>query len=69
VTAAGGQGHLKGQIVRMAHCGYYGAFDIVIALGALENALRDLGHPVEHGAGMAAAQAVFAEAGSPAPVG
>ena len=42
VTVAGGQGHLKGKIVRIAHCGYYGAFDIVIALTALEMALRDL---------------------------
>ena len=29
VTIAGGQGHLKGKIARIAHCGYYGAFDIV----------------------------------------
>ena len=35
VTIAGGQGHLKGQIARIAHCGYYGAFDIVVALTAL----------------------------------
>jgi aspartate aminotransferase-like enzyme len=69
VTAAGGQGHLKGRIVRIAHCGYYGAFDIVIALSALEMALRDCGHDVGPGAGVAAAQEVFAEAGSPAPVG
>ena len=69
VTAAGGQGHLKGKIVRIAHCGYYGAFDIVIALGALELALRDCGYDVEPGAGTSAAQRVFSEAGSPAPVG
>lgn len=69
VTAAGGQGHLKGRIVRIAHCGYYGAFDIVIALSALEMALRDLGHEVDAGAGVAAAQRVFSEAGSPTPVG
>lgn len=69
VTAAGGQGHLKGKIVRIAHCGYYGAFDIVIALSALEMALRDLGHPTEPGAGVAAAQRVFSESGAPAPVG
>lgn len=69
VTAAGGQGHLKGRIVRIAHCGYYGAFDIVIALTALEMALRDCGHDVEPGAGVAAAQRVFSEVGSPAPVG
>jgi aspartate aminotransferase-like enzyme len=70
VTIAGGQGHLKGRIARIAHCGYYGAFDIVIALTALEMALRDLGHDAERGAGAGAAQRVFSEAGStPTPVG
>ena len=70
VTVAGGQGHLKGRIVRIAHCGFYGAFDIVVALTALEMALRDLGVDVEPGAGAGAAQGVFAEAGiAPEPVG
>jgi aspartate aminotransferase-like enzyme len=70
VTIAGGQGHLKGKIARIAHCGYYGAFDIVVALTALEMAVRDLGHEVEPGAGAAGAQRVFAEAGlAPQPVG
>ena len=69
VTAAGGQGQLKGKIVRIAHCGYYGAFDIVIALTALESSLRDLGVDVEPGAGAAGAQRVFSEAGrAPEPV-
>jgi aspartate aminotransferase-like enzyme len=69
VTAAGGQGRLKGEIVRIAHCGYFGAFDVVIALSALESALRDLGAEVEPGSGAAAAQRVFAEAGrAPEPV-
>jgi serine---pyruvate transaminase len=69
VTAAGGQGHLKGKIVRIAHCGYYGAYDIVIALSALESALRDAGAEVEAGAAAGAAQRVFAEAGrAPEPV-
>ena len=70
VTVAGGQGHLKGRIVRIAHCGYYGGFDIVIALTALEMALRDLGVELEPGAGAGAAQRVFAASGSvPQPVG
>jgi serine---pyruvate transaminase len=70
VTVAGGQGHLKGKIVRIAHCGYYGGFDIVVALTALEMALRDLGAEVDAGAGAAAAQRVFAESGTvPQPVG
>ena len=68
VTVAGGQGHLKGKIVRIAHCGYFGAFDIVVALSALEITLRELGHEAEPGAGVAAAQAVFAESGAPEPV-
>ncbi|MGI8461898.1 MAG: pyridoxal-phosphate-dependent aminotransferase family protein [Solirubrobacterales bacterium] len=68
VTVAGGQGELKGKIVRIAHCGYFGAFDIVVALAAFENALRDLGYESEPGAGVAGAQRVFAEAGSPEPV-
>ena len=68
ITVAGGQDHLKGRIVRIAHCGYFGAFDIIVALSALEIALRDLGHEPEPGAGVAAAQAVFARSGAPEPV-
>jgi serine---pyruvate transaminase len=70
VTIAGGQAELKGKIARIAHCGYYGAFDIVVALSALEMALRDLGFEAEAGSGVAAAQRAFAEAGTaPQPVG
>ena len=63
VTIAGGQGHLKGKIVRIAHCGYYGAFDILTSVAALELALDELGHDVTFGAGTAAAQEAFARAG------
>ena len=65
VTIAGGQGRLKGRIARIAHCGYFGAFDIVVTVAAFEMALRQLGHEVELGAGVAAAQRVFLEAGVP----
>jgi aspartate aminotransferase-like enzyme len=41
----------------------------VIAMTALEMALRELGHDAEPGSAAGAAQRVFAEAGSPAPVG
>jgi aspartate aminotransferase-like enzyme len=68
ITISGGQGELKGRIARIAHCGYYGAFDIVVALSGLEMALRELGHDVEPGSGAGAAQRVFAEAGAPEPV-
>jgi serine---pyruvate transaminase len=63
VTIAGGQGKLKGKIARVAHCGYFGAFDIVVTISALEMTLRELGHEAEPGAGVAAAQRVFSDAG------
>ena len=65
VTIAGGQGRLKAKIARVAHCGYFGALDIVVTVAALELSLRELGHEVELGAGVAAAQRIFAEAGMP----
>jgi serine---pyruvate transaminase len=63
ITANGGQDGLKGRIVRIAHCGYFGAFDILTALSGLEISLHQLGHEVEHGTGVGAAQRVFVEAG------
>ncbi len=66
ITANGGQDHLKGKILRIAHCGYFGAFDILTSLSGLEIALAQLGHEVEHGTGVGAAQRVFVEAGVPA---
>ncbi len=65
VTIAGGQGRLKGRIARIAHCGYFGPFDIVVTVAALEMTLRELGHELELGAGVAAVQRVL-EAGVPA---
>ena len=65
ITANGGQNQLKGRIVRIAHTGYFGAFDILTSLSGLEMALAELGHPVEHGAGVGAAQRVFVDAGVP----
>ncbi len=66
ITIAGGQNQLKGKIARVAHCGYFGAFDILISVAGLEMTLRELGAEVELGAGVAAAQRVFAEAGEAA---
>jgi aspartate aminotransferase-like enzyme len=63
ITANGGQDALKGRILRIAHCGYFGAFDILTSLSGLEIALHQLGHEVDHGAGVGAAQRVFVEAG------
>lgn len=61
ITFAGGQDHLKGKILRIAHVGYFGSFDIVTALAALEMALKKLGARVELGAGVAAAAPVLFE--------
>jgi serine---pyruvate transaminase len=65
ITIAGGQGKLKGRIARIAHCGYFGAFDVLTALAGLEMTLHELGHEVDLGAGVGAAQRVFVEAGVP----
>lgn len=61
VTFAGGQEHLAGKIIRIAHLGYHDAFDVVTAIGAVEMALDRFGHPVELGRGVAAAQRVLVE--------
>jgi len=61
VTVAGGQGRLKGKVVRIGHVGYAGAFDIVTGIAALEIALSRFGHGVQFGQGVGAAQAVLAE--------
>jgi aspartate aminotransferase-like enzyme len=65
ITANGGQEQLSGKILRIAHCGYFGTFDILTILAGLEMVLTDLGAEVELGAGVGAAQRVFVEAGAP----
>jgi aspartate aminotransferase-like enzyme len=58
-TVAGGQGKLKGKILRVAHLGYYDATDIFGLLGSLEVVLRRLGHKAEPGRGIGAAQDAY----------
>jgi aspartate aminotransferase-like enzyme len=62
VTFAGGQDQLKGKIVRIAHLGYMGAFDVVTAIAALEMALCHFGRRVQLGRGVGAAQEVLMSA-------
>jgi len=62
VTFAEGQDDLKGRIIRIAHVGYMGAFDVLVAVGALEMALKKFNHPVKLGQGVAAAQEILMEA-------
>ena len=62
VTFAEGQDDLKGRIIRIAHVGYMGAFDVLVAVGALEMALKKFNHAVKLGQGVAAAQEILMEA-------
>ena len=59
IYIAGGQAQAKGKIFRVAHMGYISMFDTLQAIGALEMALKGLGHSFELGSGAAAAQQVF----------
>lgn len=61
VTFAGGQDQWEGKIIRIAHLGYFGEFDMVIALSSIEMALHKFGHKVRFGAGVGAAEAVLHE--------
>jgi len=64
ITIAGGQGGMKGKVFRLGHMGYVGDFDVLVALGALEQVLAELGYPVNWGAAVGAAQKVLAEQAS-----
>jgi len=61
VDFAGGQDQLKGRVVRIAHIGYVGPFDIITAISALEMALERFGYPVELGRGVATAEGILTE--------
>lgn len=62
VKLAGGQGPLKGKILRMAHFGQIDELDILATIAGMELVLAELGHPVELGTGVAAASRVLAGA-------
>jgi aspartate aminotransferase-like enzyme len=61
VTIIGGQGQLRGKIVRFGHIGYVDVQDIAAALAALERALVEAGADVERGAAIPAALEAHAE--------
>lgn len=62
VILAPGQGPLKGKVFRIGHLGYYDRLDILRCMAALELSLREMGHPVQPGAGVVASSAVFSQA-------
>jgi aspartate aminotransferase-like enzyme len=69
-VVANGQGEMKGQLFRVAHIGYYDYLDTIGILGALEHVLaRVTDRSVEYGAGVRAAQEVYARAQSGKLVG
>lgn len=63
LIVAGGQEHLKGKIIRIAHMGYFEPSDILQVVAALELELKRMGYPVPMGEGVKAAQRVFEEEG------
>jgi aspartate aminotransferase-like enzyme len=62
LTMAEGQDQLRGKVIRIAHVGYMGAFDVIVAVSGLEMALAKFGQPVPLGKGVAAAQEILLEA-------
>ena len=61
VTMAGGQDHLEGKIIRIAHLGYIDTFDIITAVSAIEMALEKSGQKIALGKGVGAAQKILLE--------
>jgi aspartate aminotransferase-like enzyme len=63
VTIAGGQDDYAGRIFRVGHLGYFGDFDIITTLAALEMTLGELGYEFEAASGIKAAEAVLTRYG------
>ena len=61
VTIIGGQGEVRGKIVRIGHIGYVDVFDVTTALAALEVAMVEAGADVERAVAVTAALEAFAE--------
>lgn len=60
VILLGGQDQVRGKIFRVAHLGYFEEREVLGALGQIERALAEHGHPVTLGTGMSAALEVLA---------
>jgi len=59
ISIAGGQSHLKGKIIRIAHMGYINEQDIVMTLSCLEKVLIDLGYKFNKGISLKTFQESF----------
>jgi len=60
VRIAGGQDHLAARLIRPSLLGHGDDYDAVVLAAALEDAWRDAGVAVPHGAAVAAAMAALA---------
>ena len=54
-----GQGTMQGHMFRIGHLGYFDFLDLLAVLGGLEITLQKVGHKVELGSGVRAAQNVY----------
>ncbi|MFN7950904.1 MAG: alanine--glyoxylate aminotransferase family protein [bacterium] len=59
IVVSGGQGALKGRILRIGHLGYVDGFDVLAVVAALERVLVSLGAQVALGRGLTVAQQVL----------
>ncbi len=59
ISVAGGQGHLKGKIVRISHLGWQDEFDVITAIMAVSIGLREQSWVADAEKGIAAASAVL----------
>jgi len=49
ISIAGGQGHLKGKIIRISHMGFISRFDLIVGISAVEMGLKELGYNFDFG--------------------
>jgi aspartate aminotransferase-like enzyme len=61
VTIIGGQGEVRGKIVRIGHIGYIDVYDVTTALAALEVALVEAGADIERAVAVTAALDAYGE--------
>lgn len=59
ITIAGGQGDLKGKLIRIAHMGFIEESDIIAGIACLEKVLTQMGYKFELGSGIKAAEEIF----------
>ena len=58
---AAGQADMKGKLFRVNHMGYTDVYEALAVVAGTEHTLRSMGHDVDLGAGVAAAQQAIGE--------